>query len=97
MFFFFRFGNNYDYNKKNVLLTPYVTKALILLPIFTISTPIHDIINLKKLTLKELLEVLGIEVEGVEIDLDDINLDNIDQIIALIKKLLGLDLNYLTL
>ncbi len=30
-------------------------------------------------------------------DLDDINLDNIDQIIALIKKLLGLDLNYLTL
>jgi hypothetical protein len=56
----------------------------------------HFII-IKKLTLKELLEVLGIEVEGLDIELDDINLDNIDQIIALIKKLLGLDLNYLTL
>ena len=56
-----------------------------------------DFINIKKLSLKEVLEGLGIDVEGLEMDIDDINLDNIDQIIAFIIKLLGLDLNYLTL
>ena len=53
--------------------------------------------NKKNPSLKEVLEGLGIDVEGLELDIDGINLDNIDQIIALIKKLLGLDLNYLTL
>lgn len=61
-----------------------------------VTLAMHFII-IKKPSLKEVLEGLGIEVEGLEIDIDDINLDNIDQIIALIKKLLGLDLNYLTL
>lgn len=57
-----------------------------------------------KITIKDILEGLGVDVEGLGvdveglgIDIDGINIDNIGQIIALIKKLLGLDLNYLTL
>lgn len=39
---------------------------------------------------------MGIEVEGLDIDIDDLDLDNLDQIIALIKALLGLNLDYLS-
>jgi hypothetical protein len=56
----------------------------------------HYIIFIKKLSIQEILEALGIEIDGLDIDLDDIDLNNLDQLLSLIRSLLGLNLDYLS-